>query len=71
MNRKHYLSILLIAILTIAMLSGSSSDVTVTEEESFAKQQKKKANRKIQPGSVKQEEVCTEQTKQQHANERN
>ena len=53
------------------MLSGSSSDVTVTEEESFAKQQKKKANRKIQPGSVKQEEVCTEQTKQQHANERN
>ena len=36
------------------MLSGSSSDVTVTEEESFAKQQKKKANRKIQPGSVKQ-----------------
>ena len=54
MNRKHYLSILLIAILTIAMLSGSSSDVTVTEEESFAKQPKKKANRKIQPGSVKQ-----------------
>ena len=36
------------------MLSGNSSDVTVTEEESFAKQQKKKANRKIQPGSVKQ-----------------
>ena len=36
------------------MLSGSSSDVTVTEEESFAKQPKKKANRKIQPGSVKQ-----------------
>ena len=42
MNRKHYLSILLIAILTIAMLSGNSSDVTVTEKESFAKQQKKK-----------------------------
>ena len=40
------------------MLSGNSSDVTVTEKESFAKQQKKKkkknANRKIQPGSVKQ-----------------
>ena len=35
-------------------VSGNSSDVTLTEEESFAEQQKKKANRKIQPGTVKQ-----------------
>ena len=35
-------------------VSWNSSDVTVTAEESFAEQRKKKANKKIQPGSVKQ-----------------
>ena len=48
--------------------SWNSSDVTVTEEEILAKQQKK-ANWTIQPASVKQ--MYVEQAKQQHANDRN
>ena len=35
-------------------VNGNNSDVTVTVEESFAEQHKKKANKKIQPGSVKE-----------------
>ena len=60
------------------MLSGNSSDVTVTEEESFAKQQKKKKKKKKKCKqknstwiSETEEEICTEQTKQQHVNEMN
>ena len=58
------------------MLSGNSSDVTVTEKESFAKQQKKKKKKKCKQKnstciSETEEEICTEQTKQQHANEMN
>ena len=52
-------------------VSGNSSDVTLTNEESFAEQQKKGEHKNSTWISETEEEVCTEQTKQQHANERN
>ena len=52
-------------------VSGNSSDVTLTKEESFAEQQKKDEQKNSTWISETEEEVCTEQTKQQHANERN
>ena len=52
-------------------VSGNSSDVTVTAEESFAEQQKKGKQKNLTWISETEKEVCTEQTKQQHVNERN
>ena len=52
-------------------VSGNSSDVALTKEESFAEQQKKGEQKNSTWISETEEEVCTEQTKQQHANERN
>ena len=52
-------------------VSGNSSDVTLTEKESVAKQQKKGEQKNLTWISETEEEVCTKQTEQQHANERN
>ena len=51
-------------------VSGNSSDVALTKEESFAEQQKKGEQKNSTWISETEEEVCTEQTKQQHVNER-
>ena len=52
-------------------VSGNSSVVTLTKEESFAEQQKKDAQKNSTWISETEEEVCTERTREQHANERN
>ena len=52
-------------------VSGNSSVVTLTKEESFAEQQKKDAQKNSTWISETEEEVWTEQTREQHANERN
>ena len=51
--------------------SGNSSDVTVAEEEILAKQQKKGELKNSTCISETEKEVCTGQTKQQYANDRN